>query len=301
MKIDYALILCAGFGTRMGPIGEQLPKPLWPVFEKTILELQIKFVKELGCQKVFINTHHQADALREFVEDLNEDGVELIFEPEILGTGGAVHNVAQDLGYKGSFLYLASDQFYFFNESYLKDALELIKKHPVALFGFEFNENSTYAHLQIENGFLKGISKPHIGPGVTFSGMGLIDLAKLKKSSGFSGFFDSVCLFEENDIPVILPDGEYLDWGQAGHFYQGMFDLLKGSPESFYNFAEKWGAFDSEKIKQGFYGPDLNLINLTASKIPNLSDARAIVLKEGTLKIDKNGLYFENIIHEFLA
>jgi len=297
MKIDNALILCAGFGTRMGPIGEVLPKPLWPVFEKTLLELQIRFVKELGCKKIFINAHHRAQDLREFVQDLNHGDVELVFEPEILGTGGAVHSIASKLNYQGSFLYLAADQFYFFDQSYLLQALDLIKEHPVALFGLEFDKESSYAGLEIENGLLKNIIKQKVGPGVTFSGMALVDLAQLKKSSGYSGFFESVCRYQEDEIPVVMPEGEYVDWGSGSRYYRGMFDLLKGTPESFYKFCSKWGAFDQEKMNQGFYGPSRSLINLTASDID--ASAKAIVLKKGAVKVKKNGLYFENIIDEF--
>jgi len=68
MQIDYCLILCAGIGTRMGPIGEVLPKPLWPIFESTILELQIKYAKEMGVKKIFVNGFHQAEIIKEYLE-----------------------------------------------------------------------------------------------------------------------------------------------------------------------------------------------------------------------------------------
>ena len=41
------LILSAGFGTRMGPIGKALPKVLWPIFEEALLGIQIEYVNEL--------------------------------------------------------------------------------------------------------------------------------------------------------------------------------------------------------------------------------------------------------------
>ena len=55
MKIDYALLLAAGYGTRMGIIGKELPKVLWPVYEKTLLELQVDYLKELGVKNIFLN------------------------------------------------------------------------------------------------------------------------------------------------------------------------------------------------------------------------------------------------------
>ena len=48
MQIDYALILSAGLGTRMGEIGKILPKVLWPIYFKSLLELQIRYCQSLG-------------------------------------------------------------------------------------------------------------------------------------------------------------------------------------------------------------------------------------------------------------
>ena len=47
MKVNKALILSAGFGTRMGEIGKTLPKILWPIFDKSLLELQVLYLKEM--------------------------------------------------------------------------------------------------------------------------------------------------------------------------------------------------------------------------------------------------------------
>ena len=41
MQLDFAYILAAGKGTRMGEIGKVVPKPLWPIYEKSLLELQV--------------------------------------------------------------------------------------------------------------------------------------------------------------------------------------------------------------------------------------------------------------------
>ncbi len=67
MQIDYALILSAGKGTRMGEVGKLLPKPLWPIFHKTLLELQVEYCLELGIKKIFINTHYLAESIRNFL------------------------------------------------------------------------------------------------------------------------------------------------------------------------------------------------------------------------------------------
>ena len=48
MQIDHILILSAGKGTRMGNIGKNLPKVLWPVLSKSLLELQVAYAQKLA-------------------------------------------------------------------------------------------------------------------------------------------------------------------------------------------------------------------------------------------------------------
>ena len=69
MKVDNVLILAAGAGTRMGEIGKKLPKVLWPVFEKSILELEVLYAEELGAQNIYINTYNYKEKLISFYKD----------------------------------------------------------------------------------------------------------------------------------------------------------------------------------------------------------------------------------------
>ena len=58
MKINTALILCAGFGKRLNPITLSTPKPLLEVNNITVLETCIKLIESLGIKKVIINTFY---------------------------------------------------------------------------------------------------------------------------------------------------------------------------------------------------------------------------------------------------
>ena len=168
----------------------------------------------------------------------------------------------------------------------------------MALFGLKTGKD--YSKLEIKDGLLKDIQKPRGEMGVTFSAMALINLAKLQKVDGPSGFFESVCRYKEEDIPVVIPEGEYIDWGNAANYFSGMFDLLEGRPKVFYDFCQNFGVFDPVKIKENSYGSSLkNLINLSSGEINNTAGKKTIVLKEGDVSLDKSGIYFENIIHEF--
>ena len=56
MRINTALILCAGFGRRLNPLTLKIPKPLLKINNITMLEQCISLIEELGIQKILINT-----------------------------------------------------------------------------------------------------------------------------------------------------------------------------------------------------------------------------------------------------
>ena len=68
-KIEVAVILAAGFGKRLLPITDKIPKPLVKIGSETILEKTIKLVKKLNIKKILINTHYKKDLLKKFLEE----------------------------------------------------------------------------------------------------------------------------------------------------------------------------------------------------------------------------------------
>ena len=58
MKIQTALILCAGFGKRLNPLTLDTPKPLLELNNITMLERCINLIVKLGIKKIIINTFH---------------------------------------------------------------------------------------------------------------------------------------------------------------------------------------------------------------------------------------------------
>ena len=68
MKINTALILCAGFGKRLNPVTLTKPKPLLEIKEVTMLEKSINLIKELGINKIFINTFYLKDHFLNFIK-----------------------------------------------------------------------------------------------------------------------------------------------------------------------------------------------------------------------------------------
>ncbi|RJP43026.1 MAG: aminoglycoside phosphotransferase [Desulfobacteraceae bacterium] len=106
-----ALILAAGFGTRLLPHTRILPKPLFPIAGRPAIDVLICQLARQGYDQIIINTHHLHDDINTFIRQQNYPiAVTVRFEPEILGTGGAIRNVADFMGHE-PFLVINSDIF----------------------------------------------------------------------------------------------------------------------------------------------------------------------------------------------
>ena len=85
-----AIILAGGLGERLRPFTQAIPKPLLPIGEQSLLELQIQRLVEAGCEKVFIATNYQSQYIRNFIGDGSQFGIEIACseEKKPLGTCG---------------------------------------------------------------------------------------------------------------------------------------------------------------------------------------------------------------------
>lgn len=95
-RIDQAMVLAAGFGTRLRPLTLTTPKPLLPLDGCTLIDHQLRYLAAAGIERVVINLHHLGEKIRAHVGDGSRYGVTVHFsgEPEILGTGGGVKRAA---------------------------------------------------------------------------------------------------------------------------------------------------------------------------------------------------------------
>ena len=98
MRINIALILCAGYGKRLNPITLKTPKPLIKIKNISMLEQCINLIEKLGIQKILINTFYLKDQFVEFLKNkyFNLD-IKIIEDGEnILDTGGGIQNMIKD-------------------------------------------------------------------------------------------------------------------------------------------------------------------------------------------------------------
>jgi len=95
MKINTALILCAGYGKRLNPLTLAEPKPLLKINEITLLENCINLIQFLGIKKVIINTFYLKEKIENFIrtKQFNLD-IQIIDDGKaILNTGGGILNM----------------------------------------------------------------------------------------------------------------------------------------------------------------------------------------------------------------
>jgi mannose-1-phosphate guanylyltransferase len=86
-----ALLLAAGTGSRLRPLTDTVPKCLVPVHGQPLLDYWLALLLYAGIERVLINTHWLADAVRAYVEASPwRASVDLIHEPKLLGTGGTI-------------------------------------------------------------------------------------------------------------------------------------------------------------------------------------------------------------------
>jgi mannose-1-phosphate guanylyltransferase len=201
-------------GTRMGLIGQHLPKPLWPIFEKSLLEIQLSFIDKYSPKKIFINTHHCHELLERVIKT-KEQNIEILHEPTLLGVGGAIHNVKMHHP-SGRLLVINSDQLYLMSENDEKDFLKKSLKFHQLLLSVDVGAESNYNKLIIdENGLLTEIKKNCHTSAITYSGVSIVNLEEISYMPGFSNFFDSVANYKNGKVGTFFPKEkcEYWDFG----------------------------------------------------------------------------------------
>lgn len=104
-----AMILAAGLGIRLLPFTKITPKPLFTISGRPMLDIIICRLQSAGCRAVIINTHHLHENINSFLKSKQYTiPVHTVYEPEILGTGGAIKN-AGDFWDNKPFIVINSD------------------------------------------------------------------------------------------------------------------------------------------------------------------------------------------------
>lgn len=87
-----AVVMAGGFGTRLRPLTDELPKPMLPVGNRPLLELIVEQLRDAGIRQVNVATHYKGDVISEHFRDGQDFGVDIRYvkEDQPLGTVGAL-------------------------------------------------------------------------------------------------------------------------------------------------------------------------------------------------------------------
>lgn len=94
-EIMKAFLLAAGYGTRLRPITDSIPKCLVPICGKPLLEWWMELFENHGISDVLINTHYLRDSVANFIKSYNRKGqtqLHEVYEPNLLGSGGTIRD-----------------------------------------------------------------------------------------------------------------------------------------------------------------------------------------------------------------
>jgi MurNAc alpha-1-phosphate uridylyltransferase len=104
LDIKKAMVLAAGYGTRLKPLTDSVPKPLVPVAGKPMIQYALDRLQAYGIEEVVINVSHLKEQLTAWLAGYKKLAVKLSEEAEPLETGGGLKKALPLLGYEPVFV-----------------------------------------------------------------------------------------------------------------------------------------------------------------------------------------------------
>ena len=102
-KIKTAMVLAAGYGTRLKPLTDRMPKPLIPVAGKPMIKYALDKLRAYGIEEVIINASHLKEQLTAYLSACNDLTIKISEETEPLETGGGLKKALPLLGHEPFF------------------------------------------------------------------------------------------------------------------------------------------------------------------------------------------------------
>ena len=158
-----AFLLAAGYGIRLRPITDKIPKCLVPINNQPLLSWWIKLLKKNQITEVLINTHYLSEQVENYVDGLKQSDIKikLVYEKELLGSGGTVKNNANFVADEKNFLICYADNLTCVNLSRLIHFHET--QSDILTMGLFFANNPGQcgiATMNAENVITEFIEKP---------------------------------------------------------------------------------------------------------------------------------------------
>ena len=140
------LILAAGLGTRLRPLTNDVPKPLVPVVDASILDLQARKARAIGDVRLHANAHYLAEQVVDAGKTLGFEK-EWVEQTEIVGTAGPLRRIYAE-GYRGGLLVMNGDAYCSFDLKAFVSNAQAQAARPdgpqVALLAVDFPKVNTF-------------------------------------------------------------------------------------------------------------------------------------------------------------
>lgn len=223
-----ALILAAGFGTRLLPYTNTVPKPLFTLGAIPVLGHAIDLLVRSGCRQIIINTHHLPDLITGYIENKKKTcdaRILCIHEPQILDTGGAIANV-QD--------FMADQDFFVVNADVATnvDLADLYAFHvsQQAIATLVLHDRKAFNKVAVDSGgWITGFNHP--GKGLAFTGIQVLS-PRVYDCMPDRKVFSSIDLYAK-----LCPKKQV-----AAYVADGIFWEDTGTPDAYAHTARQWMA-----------------------------------------------------------
>jgi len=190
-----AMVLAAGLGARLRPLTNDTPKCLMPLAGRPLIDWTLRWLKDAGIRECMINLHYYPEKVRNFVGNGNRYGLRIhySYEPELLGTAGAVKKVENF--FEEPFYVIYSDNYSLWDIRNLKIAFE--KNDAIATVAVHWRNDVTQSgmvELATDNQILRLIEKP-------------------KQKDVTSHYVSAGFLYVNRRVLDYIPEGEFCDFG----------------------------------------------------------------------------------------
>ena len=237
--ITRAMLLAAGQGTRLRPLTDHQPKPMLPVGGRPLIEHTVLQLARYGVREISINLHHRPEVVEQYFGNGSRYGlhIEYSFEPQLLGTAGAVKKLES--------LFRGAPFFLIYGDNLTTCHLDrLVSLHrakagiaTIALFWKDDVSPHSAVELQLDARITRFVEKPKpeeapshwISAGVNVLEPQVLDRIPVNRPSDFGyDIFPLLAAQGEKLYGYCMSQEEGLWWIDTPEHYWRICDLWKG-------------------------------------------------------------------------
>jgi len=229
-----AMILAAGYGTRLRPLTYSVPKPMVAICNRPLIGYAVENLLRYGVREIIVNLHHLPEILEQYLTKTYGDQCKFhfSFEPEILGTGGGIRKVRPLLETEEEFFLVNGDTIQFPPFDTLREARR--KKNSLAALTLRHPpQGDRFTAVWFDGAAITGFARSGVGEPLMFSGAHLINsrIFSLLPDKEFSGIVDEVYIpliaSGRETIAAVVDDGPWFDIGTPQRYISAARGVLE--------------------------------------------------------------------------